>query len=57
MKLIKKQHIAAWIVAALMITVFTGCQPKYKYSGISELSYIVETEQDLVHLDEYRDLK
>ena len=57
MKLIKKQHIAAWIVAALMITVFTGCQPKYKYSGISELSYIVETEQDLVHLDEYPDLK
>lgn len=26
MKLIKKQHIAAWIVAALMIMVFTGCR-------------------------------
>lgn len=57
MKLTKKQHFAVWLLAALMITVFTGCQPKYKYSGIEELSYIVETEKDLVHLDEYPDLK
>lgn len=57
MKLTKKQHIAVWILAALMITVFTGCKPKYKYSGIEELRYIVETEEDLIHLDEYPDLK
>lgn len=57
MKLIKKQHFAAIIWIALLGVLFAGCKPPLKYSGIKTLEYVVATEADLIHLDEYPDLK
>lgn len=57
MKLIKKQHLAVAIILSLLVLMFTGCKPTFKYSGIEELSYVVQTEEDLAHLDEYPDVK
>lgn len=57
MKMTGKQLIAVLLLTALLTMLSTGCKPVHKYSGIEELNYVVETEKDLVHLDEYPDLK
>lgn len=57
MKLTKKQLIRLIVCTAVLALLFTGCTGVYKYGGIEELSFVVETEQDLAHLDEYPDLK
>lgn len=57
MKLVGKQHFAAIILTSLLGVLLAGCKPTPKYSGIESLEYVVETEADLIHLDEYPDLK
>lgn len=57
MKQKTNQRFAAIILSLLLLLALSGCKPTLKNSGIEELTCVVETEGDLLRLDEYPDLK